>query len=114
MQNAYFNYRLVKEKKNGKKIITLYKTENGRTKEVGSIPSNSGTACLKVISTGLSYEFFAGDDSSHLQALGNAQDASINSTQKAGGFIGPFIGMYASSNGKVSSNHADFEYFEFQ
>lgn len=114
MQNAYFNYRLVKEKKNGKKMITLYKTEKGRTEEVASIPSNSATACLKVISTGLSYKFFAGDDSTHLHPLGGEQDASINSTQKAGGFIGPFIGMYASSNGKVSSNHADFEYFEFQ
>lgn len=43
-----------------------------------------------------------------------AQDASINSSQKAGGFIGPYIGMYASSNGQSSSNHADFQYFDFR
>ena len=32
-------------------------------------------------------------------------------TEEAGGFVGCTVGMYASANGKESSNHADFAYF---
>ena len=114
LQNAYNHYRLVKEQKNGEKRIVLYKTAGRKTEEVCAIRSNSRTVCLKVVSKGLECWFYAGDDALHLQAMGAVQDASINSSQKAGGFTGPFIGMYASSNGKESSNHADFEYFEYR
>ena len=32
-------------------------------------------------------------------------------TEEAGGFVGCTIGMYASSNGMESKNHADFAWF---
>lgn len=31
-------------------------------------------------------------------------------TEKAGGFVGCTVGMYASSNGKKRDNYADFSY----
>lgn len=31
----------------------------------------------------------------------------------AGGFVGTYIGMYASSNGQISENHAGFDYFDY-
>lgn len=49
-----------------------------------------------------------------MTSLGEAQDATINSRNHAGGFIGPFIGMYASSNGQKSGNKASFDYFEYK
>jgi alpha-N-arabinofuranosidase len=31
----------------------------------------------------------------------------------AGGFVGAYIAMYASSNGQPGTNHADFDWFEY-
>ena len=31
----------------------------------------------------------------------------------AGGFVGAWIAMYASSNGHESNNHVDFDWFEY-
>ena len=40
-------------------------------------------------------------------------DGRILSTPVAGGFVGAYIAMYASSNGQPSTNHADFDWFEY-
>jgi alpha-N-arabinofuranosidase len=31
----------------------------------------------------------------------------------AGGFVGAYLGMYASSNGQHSENKADWDWFEY-
>ena len=31
----------------------------------------------------------------------------------AGGFTGAYVGLYATSNGRASANHADFAWFEY-
>ena len=43
----------------------------------------------------------------------NIADGRILSTPVAGGFVGAYIGMYASSNGQPSVNTADFDWFEY-
>ena len=40
-------------------------------------------------------------------------DGRFLGAPRAGRFTGTFIGMYASSNGQPSSNHADFDWFEY-
>jgi alpha-N-arabinofuranosidase len=40
-------------------------------------------------------------------------DGRILSTPVATGFVGAYIAMYASSNGQPSTNHADFDWFEY-
>ena len=40
-------------------------------------------------------------------------DGRILSTSFAGGFVGAYVGMYASSNGHPSANMADFDWFEY-
>ena len=40
-------------------------------------------------------------------------DGRILSTPVAGGFVGAYIAMYASSNGQTSTNYADFDWFEY-
>ena len=45
-----------------------------------------------------------------------AQDIDLlpYTTEEAGGFVGCTVGMYASSNGTSSSNHADFGWLSMQ
>jgi alpha-N-arabinofuranosidase len=51
-----------------------------------------------------------------LKQLGNDQDATICSSNKADRFIGPFIGMYCSSNGQLlrKKEYALFDWFEYK
>jgi xylan 1,4-beta-xylosidase len=46
--------------------------------------------------------------------LATEVDGRILSTPVAGGFVGAFLAMYASSNGLPSENFADFDWFEYK
>ncbi|WP_410050243.1 hypothetical protein [Actinomadura sp. CNU-125] len=46
--------------------------------------------------------------------LGDPLDGDMLSSQVAGGFTGVYIGLYASSNGRATANHADFDWFEYR
>lgn len=41
-------------------------------------------------------------------------DASLLSSVVNNGFTGTYIGMYATSNHTENSNHADFDWFDYQ
>jgi xylan 1,4-beta-xylosidase len=114
MQNGKNNYRLVVKKQLKNDSIILYKTE----KEVESVlfaePYKLKNVVFKVEARGLKYKFYVGENELNCKSFGNEQDASINSSNKAGGFIGPFIGMYASSNGNPSNNKVLFDWFEYK
>ena len=47
------------------------------------------------------------------ELIGTAATKDI-STEKTGGFIGAYIGMYASGNGTVNNNPADFDWFDYE
>lgn len=49
-----------------------------------------------------------------LKPLIEGVDGRILSPDAAGGFVGAYIGLYASSNGILSYNHADFGWFEYK
>jgi len=50
----------------------------------------------------------------NMNPLGGRQSMSVLSFEVAVGFNGPFVGMYASSSGEASNNHAEFDWFEYQ
>lgn len=114
MQNNNNHYRFVQSKENGQDMIKLIKREGGNEQTIVSVPWNAPQCILKLKATELEYQFYIGESEDKLQPTGEKQDASINSTNKAGGFIGPFIGMYASSNNHECSNRVTFEYFDYQ
>jgi alpha-N-arabinofuranosidase len=59
-----------------------------------------------------SYNFYFSTND-QWQALAENVDGRILSTPVAGGFVGAYIAMYASSNGQLSANHADFDWFDY-
>ena len=69
---------------------------------------------MKVNAKGLTYDFYYGETENNMQLLAKNADATIISTTIAGGFIGPFIGMYASSKGKESKAVVAFDWFEYR
>nr|WP_320117414.1 glycoside hydrolase family 43 protein [uncultured Marinifilum sp.] len=73
--------------KNQKKILKQFEINN-KKKEL----------YLKIIGKGRYYDFYYTFDNSDWICFEKDVDASLLSTKKAGGFVGTYIGMYASAN----------------
>jgi len=59
------------------------------------------------------YSFYVGALPGTWQPVAETVDGRTLSTIVAGGFVGAYVGMYASSNGQPSENVADFDWFEY-
>jgi xylan 1,4-beta-xylosidase len=116
MQNNRFNYRLVKVRREGKNMIRLLKAENDGGQLVAEKEVNSNEVYIKISGDKLIYRFWTGTSENDLIQLGTDQDATICSSNKADGFIGPFIGMYCSTNGMIlkKKEYATFDWFEYK
>ncbi len=49
-----------------------------------------------------------------MTALVTGADPVLLSSVTNAGFTGTYLGMYASSNGQASENHADFDWFLYE
>lgn len=114
VQNDKFHYRLLLMEDAGSVKAQLVRCENGEDTIVASKPWNSSTAIFQMRGTGLNLQFYIGESEKQLQPFGDPQDAAVIGTAKAGGFTGPYVGMYASSEGLESENIATFEWFEYR
>lgn len=116
MQNNRFNYRLVKLKIGKKNLVRLYKVNDGNEQLLDQRTITGDKVYLKIAGDNLIYRFSCGTSEANIEKLGSDQDATVCSTNKAQGFIGPFIGMYCSSNEQVTyqKEYAEFDWFEYK
>jgi xylan 1,4-beta-xylosidase len=111
IQNKDFHFLFVITN-DGENIIRLIQRSHGHVETLATQPVLPGHYTLKVEAHEQNYSFyFSANDQWH--SLADNMDGRILSTPVAGGFVGAFIGMYASSNGQSSVNHADFDWFEY-
>jgi len=68
---------------------------------------------FKIEADGQSSSFYIATELEAWQPVAEGVDGRILSTSFAGGFVGTYIGMYASSNGQPGANTADFDWFEY-
>jgi len=113
IQNEKFNLRYVRCLKEGKQTLCVIQCVRGEESILASCEVETAQIYLTVIEHGQKLEFLYGKDENCTDRLINQVDASFLSTEKAGGFVGTCIGMYASSNGKYSTQYAEFEWFEY-
>ena len=114
MQNDRFQYRLTITADQGQSVVKLIKVADGKTTVEATKRVNSSKLVLGIEGRDLEYRFVVGTSPEDLQRLGDAQDATVCSTNVASGFIGPYVGMYASSNGKASKRQAEFDWFLYR
>lgn len=70
---------------------------------------------LKVEAHGQGYDFFYAETDGDWDAVARGVDGRILSTPVAGGFVGAYIGMYATSDGDtIDRGYADFDYFGYK
>ncbi|MFO7683932.1 MAG: glycoside hydrolase family 43 protein, partial [Chloroflexota bacterium] len=115
LQNNDFHFRLMYTLGDaGTAVIKLIKRQAGIETVLGVHPAPAGSIYLKASAKGQSYNFYFGADPETWQPIAENVDGRILSTPVAGGFIGAYVGMYASGNGRSSTNVADFDWFEYR
>lgn len=88
--------------------------KQGKDILISEVEISASRLYLKIVSRGQRLDFYYGTDGNTYKLL-KKDVKSINlSTEVAGGFVGCTLGMYGSSNGKMSDNHADFYWFEYK
>ncbi len=114
LQNNDFHFRFVLAGSTGDKaLVRLVQRKDGIETILAEREFGAGRVYFKVETTGQQYNFFVADQPENWQTVAQSVDGRILSTNLAGGFVGAYIGMYASSNGHPSQNFADFDWFEY-
>jgi alpha-N-arabinofuranosidase len=112
IQNNDFHFLFVLTQ-TSEPVIRLMKREQGVDVVLAEQPVRAGHLTLKVEAHEQDYGFYVAEQPGEWRAIAENVDGRILSTPVAGGFVGAVIGMYASSNGTVSANCADFDWFEY-
>ena len=111
VQNNDFHFRFVVTYKS-EPVIQLVKRSHGKDETLAEQAVQAGHYTLKVTAHEQDYGFYFSIDGQE-KILAENIDGRILSTPVAGGFVGAYIAMYASSNGQPSTNQADFDWFEY-
>ncbi|MBN1933508.1 MAG: glycoside hydrolase family 43 protein [Anaerolineae bacterium] len=126
MQNSNYHFRLVitqcvdglvarliKRQGTANQIRYRFQQDGGTDSVLAELPVQARRIYFKVEAHGQAYSFYVADALDAWHPLAEKVDGRILSTPVADGFVGAYIGMYASSNGKPSDNVADFDWFEY-
>lgn len=114
IQSNEYNLRFEYTINNGTKKIQLVQCSGGNETILAMNEYNSDNIYLRVTAKGQDYSFYYGsEETEDLKELAGNVDGRLLSTDVAGGFVGTYIGMFASGNGRESKNHADFDWFDY-
>lgn len=97
----------------GKRVVMFRKYLQDKIAGISFREIPDGDIILQVSATDLQYEFWVQEEGKTAILLGTAATKDI-STEVIEGFIGTYIGMYASGNGSKNTNPADFDWFDFE
>ena len=112
LQNNGFYYLFAVTKRD-EPVIQLIKRAHGNEEILIEQPVSSSQIHLKVEAHEQAYNFYVAEGQEEWRTLAEHVDGRILSTPVAGGFVGTYIAMIASSNGQPSANYADFDWFEY-
>ena len=75
-------------------------------------PANS--VILRLVADEQKHSFYAIDPDGEVHIIAQDVDGSFLGTETAGGFVGAYIGMFASGNGTDTGNAAAFDWFSYE
>jgi xylan 1,4-beta-xylosidase len=113
VQNNNFHFRFVVTQGDETAVVRLVKRSKGAEETLSQETISPGQFFLKVEGREQEYSFYASTDLDKWPPIAEGVDGRILSTPVAGGFVGTYIGMYASSNGQASTNRAYFDWFDY-
>jgi alpha-N-arabinofuranosidase len=114
LQNTNFMFRLeVTRAPSGDSMVRLIKRKEGTEETLCAQAIGPGRIYMKVEARSQEYSFWVSDAPDAWLPVIEKADGRILSTQVATGFVGAYIGMYASSNSQPGGSVADFDWFEY-
>lgn len=98
------------------KTIRLSRSLRGQTQVLGTAPFAGDTAFLRIVGDYLSYDFQFSVDGETWTPLAENVDVTALSPAAIDGYnyTGVYLGLYATSNGADTDNHADFDFFDYE
>ena len=128
LQNNYHCLRAELTRENGKRLLRVvkgYLTQDGEItfhdvkrpyqKEIcGEMEWNSDTVLLELKAEGQKNTFCATDADGEVSVLASDLDGGFLGSETAGGFVGAYVGMFASGNGRGGENFASFDFFSYE
>jgi len=112
VQNNEFHFCLVVTR-GVETVVRLIRRAHGVEEALAEQPVGAKRLYFKVEGHGQAYSFYVAIEPDEWRPIAEEIDGRILSTPVAGGFVGTYIAMYASSNGQPSTNSADFDWFEY-
>ena len=108
--NDVNHYSLLITQHEGKRVVMFRTYLKDKVASTNYKQIADGDVVLKITATDLEYKFWVQKKGKNDELLGTATTKDI-ATETIGGFIGAYIGMYASGNGSANTNPADFDWF---
>ncbi|KHJ37355.1 Non-reducing end alpha-L-arabinofuranosidase BoGH43A [Pedobacter glucosidilyticus] len=117
-QNEFHFYYICKSIASGIPVIQVFKG-NKASKSMDLLQEQKLTTAnakvwLKIEAKGASYNLAYAEQPKNWKVLAPHLDGKYLSTQQAGGFVGALFAIYASANGKTSTNTASFKYLDYE
>ncbi|HEX7366215.1 MAG TPA: glycoside hydrolase family 43 protein, partial [Pelobium sp.] len=113
-QNPEYHFKLEYLLNNGNKLIRLTKVKAGNVEILAEKHISASSLYLKISASGQDYAFYYATKEGDWFLLADKVDGRILNRTTAGGFTGVYLAMYASSNGYKTSNHADYDWFDYE
>lgn len=111
--NEYFHYEIAKTMKNGKKVL-LFRRRLGTLVNIEhEVEYDESSVVLGLEASDYNYTFTYQALNGEKVIIGKGE-TSMLAKEVAGGFVGVYIGMYATGNGKDSKIPAYFDYFNYE
>lgn len=113
-QNERYAFLLVKQLRNGRKEAAVYRIVNGKRALVRAEEIPEGRLYLFVEGGVGKYHFYYGLSERSMLPLALEEDGTILSTVVADGYVGSYLGMYASCGQEQTGNAADYDWFRYE
>lgn len=115
-QSQSFNYQFLVGKKGNLTTLCLKRTFKDETLTIAEalLDDFYSDLYLRIQQKQQDLTFTYSMDGKIYRTLADHIDARMLSTDVSGGFVGNTIGMYATSNGKLTNTVADFDYFTYK
>lgn len=128
MQNNYNQLRIELASQDGEKVVRVAKHSTithegesrfdrrveGKEEILAVVPFDSSDACLAIHADGQNFSFYVGSGESDMKAVYDNLNGGFLGSETAGGFVGAYIGMFASGNGSDTGNEVTFDCFTYK
>lgn len=111
-QTHHYRFEVISVQK--QPVVRVVKREGTSDEVVGELSISETSIELKVEAQFQELTFLYRNQFGKWHVVAKKQDGRVLSTDRAGGFVGTYIGLFATSNGNENTTYADFDWFDYK